>query len=395
MSEIAHSQRAHALLSASGSSRWIACPPSARLEEGYPDSSGDFAKEGTLAHELAEVMLRNRVGNIDAHEAIAKVAEIEKSEYYSDDMPEEVEKYVDLVLEEFAEAKSLTPDAILLLEERIDLTDFIPNGFGSNDAVIIADDVMSVIDLKYGRGVRVSAVDNSQLKLYGVGALMKYSVMYDIKKVRLIISQPRLDSVSIWEISSEDLLRWAEEVVKPAALTATKGEGELKAGDHCKFCKAKARCTALRDLALETAKHEFKDPNVLEEAELLDMYRKADLITDWLSAVQKYMLAEACKGKEWEGLKVVEGRTQRRISDTEGVQATLSEKGYKDTDFMESKLVALGKLEKLIGKKDFEPTLGKFVVKPKGQPTLVGLDDKRPPFDFGASSDFDDGFRDE
>ena len=224
---INHTGRVHALLSASGASRWMKYTPSARLEEEYPSQSSVFAQEGTLAHEFAETMLRYEIGQINLQVYDATIEDLRSSELYTDEMEEQVQKYVSHVMESYAEALSITPDALMLIEEKVDLTHYIEDGFGSCDDVIIADNQLIVEDLKYGKGVRVDAQDNSQLKLYALGALRRYEMHYDIETVRMSIIQPRLDHISTWEISAKDLIEWGETVVKPTAKKAYAGEGEL------------------------------------------------------------------------------------------------------------------------------------------------------------------------
>lgn len=375
---INHTERKHALLSASGASRWMNCTASARLEEGFQETASDYAAEGTLAHEFAELGLRAALSLIDPMDYPDLISALRDNDLYSDEMEEEVQKHIDYVLEQFTEAQRLTEGAILLIEEKTDLTYFIENGFGTCDVVIIADGVLEVIDLKYGKGVRVQAADNSQLKLYGLGALRAFELMYDIHTVRLTITQPRLDSISSWEITAEALNTWGEEVVKPKAKEAYAGEGEQVTGDWCRFCKAKARCKALAKESLEIARLEFSDPMLLDDSELLEAYGQADRIIDWLNGVGAYVLAEANKGKKWEGYKLVKGRSNRIWSSAEKVEALLLKDGFKKEDILISKLAGIGAIEKLTGKAKFETLLSPVVMKPPGKPTLVPESDKRP-----------------
>jgi len=388
---VKHEERAHALLSASGASKWLNCTASARLEEDFEQVDSPYAREGTLAHELAELTLKNRLGLIDASEAIKRAAEIEADKFYSEEMPSEVDKYVDYVLEQYNVAKFNHEGTMLLIEEKVDLTNFIEDGFGTNDAIVLADGILEVIDLKYGKGVRVSAVDNSQLKLYGLGSLYKHMLSYDIHTIRLTISQPRLDTISSWEISAEELLEWGEGYVTQQAKEAYAGTGEQKPGDWCKFCKAKPRCRALSEQNLEIAKHEFKDPNLLEDSEMVAIYQLSGQIKDWLNGIDTFMLSEALKGREWPDLKVVHGRSSRKFIDLDDVKQYLILKGFKDEQILESKLKSLTALEKVLGKKNFEIELGDFITKPPGAPTLVTKEDGRPAYGFTeAANDFSD-----
>lgn len=386
----AHKERSHAILSASGAERWLNCPPSARLEEKYPNTYSEYAAEGTLAHELAEVYLRARVGNVEIKTLNAQLKKVKTNKLFTEEMRPEVEKYVAIVEEEYFEAKKRTKDAIIELEQKTDLTEWIPEGFGTCDAIIIADGVMSVIDLKYGKGVKVEAVDNSQLKLYGLGALNKYSLMYDIKTVRLCIVQPRIDNYSVWEIDAGALRAWGEEV-KQIAEMAFKGEGEQIAGDWCKWCKAAPRCKALAEAGLEASKHEFADPRELSDKELLEVYAKQPLIQDWVNKVAEYILSEALNGKVWEGYKLVEGRSLRKWKDETEVITALKEAGFTSDQITKISLLGIGEIEKLLKKAQKLELINNLTIKPQGKPTLVDLSDKRPAIGIEqAKQDFND-----
>lgn len=368
----------HALLSASGAERWINCTPSARLEEQYGVDTGSvYASEGTLAHELGEVSLRFLSNQIEAVEYQERLNDIEVNPLYSTEMPEEVEKYTDFVMEQWLDARKDTPDAVLIIEKQVDFSDVAPNGFGTLDASIVANKVLKICDLKYGKGVRVSAVDNAQLKLYAYGAYRAFEMLYDIHTVVLNICQPRMDNFSTWEISVEDLLKWIEEVVKPAALLADKGKGKLKAGDHCKFCKMRRRCKELAKTNLDIAKYEFKSPELLTDAEVSDILKRASLFTNWINGITEFALEQALDGKKYPGFKLVAGRSVRTWLDKDKVVSALVEAGFKETDILDTKLKGITAIEKVVGKKSFEPLLGPLVVKPEGKPTLVEESDKR------------------
>lgn len=375
--EIQHSKRAHALLSASSAPRWLNCTPSPRLEEGFKNESSSFAEEGTLAHEFAEAVLRRSLNLITNNEFTVKILEIEKSKYYSDEMCDYVDSHVDYVLQQYEEAKRLDPYAIILIEERVDITHLIEEGFGTCDVIIIALGAMEIIDLKYGLGVRVDAQDNSQLKLYASGALEKHDLLYDIHTVKLTITQPRMDSISSWELSAEDLREWGENVVKPTAVIAYEGSGEQKTGDWCKFCKASARCKAQNDLALEAAQKAFTDPQLLTDEELIEVYTKIPNIDKWFKSVADYVYKEALDGKKWEGLKLVEGQSRRAWTDEEAVKNVLYG-NYKIGDFINQKVKGIGDIEKLVGKKNFPVMFGELVKANKTSPSLVPASDKRP-----------------
>lgn len=388
-----HAKRKHALLSASSASRWLACPPSARLEDKVEDVTSTFAEEGTLAHELSETEIRFALGIINKRQYNAAKRKIENNPLYSDEMPEEVAKYVDYCLDAVAAAKLAhgAENVLVSVEEKIDLREYIEDGFGTGDFNIVADDVLDVTDLKYGKGVKVSAKDNAQLMLYGLGLLFKYSLSFDIKTVRLSIVQPRLDNVSTFEISAEDLVKWGESVIRPAAALAYAGLGDTTPGIHCQFCKVKSTCRALANQNLELAKHEFKDPPLLSEEELLDVYGKIDLLTTWASSVAAYILSEAKLGKNWPGYKLVEGRSNRAIKDEETLRAKLEDL-FDKSKFINEKLKGIGDLTKALGKENFAKYVEPFLVKPPGAPTLVVIDDPRPAM--GSNEDAKAAFAD-
>ena len=376
--EVNHSERAHALLSASGASRWINCTPSPRLEEGFANESSSFAEEGTLAHEFAELNLKAKL-KIISNTEFEKLAEPHfLNPLYSSEMLDYVKAHIDYVQEQFTEAKRKTPDAILLIEQKVDITHLIEEGFGTCDVIIIADGTLEVIDLKYGLGVRVSAEDNPQLKLYGSGALEAYDLMYDIHTVKLTITQPRMDSISSWEISADDLRQWGEEVVKPKAKIAYAGEGEQVTGDWCKFCKASPRCKAQADKALELAKLDFTEPMLLTDAQLIDIYGQSPQISKWLTAVTDYLYKEALTGKKWEGYKLVDGQNRRGWTDEWKAYDILKAAEYHSNDIITEKLKGIGDIEKLVGKKEFPTLLGDVVAFKKTSPSLVPESDKRP-----------------
>lgn len=389
MATVDHTGRDHALLSASGASRWMACPPSARLEEKAltKDTDNIYAQEGTLAHELSDILLQERWKGLSAKGAAAEKRKITTAvkKLFPDDhalilqeMEAEVQKYVDIVSEAYSEALKTTPDAVLLLEERLDYSHIVEQGFGTGDAIIIGDGLMDEYDLKYGKGIVVDAKLNPQLMLYANGALRKYDMAYDIQRVRLNIVQPRLDNFSSWETSVGYIENWAEKVVRPAAKLAFAGEGEKKAGDHCKWCKVKPICRAVMDYNLEIAKHDFKQPEEVSIEELAGILDRADMFTDWLSSVKSYLMDTALSGKFVPGYKLVEGRSNRRWADEEKVKQILEEDGYPQEEFLKMSLEGITKIEKLVGKDEFNTKFGDAVIKPQGSPTLVPLSDRRP-----------------
>jgi hypothetical protein len=315
----------------------------------------------------------------------------EKPEDVDGEMWEAVKLYETICIEKINEARKDAPDAEIHVEERLDFSFWVPEGFGTGDMVIVSDTFIEVIDLKYGKGVPVSAENNSQMRLYALGLYHAYGMLYGADKVRMTIVQPRLGSVSTDEISVKELLAWGDKI-NPIAEKAFKGEGQRCAGDHCKFCKAAPTCRALADYELEKVQ-EATRPEELTDIDLGEVIRRADSIKKWLTAVEEYALQEAVKGTAWPGLKVVEGRSVRKIVDAEKAQALLQDAGFGEDDILKPReLKTLTALEKLVGKKKFGELMGDVIDKPPGRPTLVDESDKRPPMDLETvkDSDFDD-----
>ncbi|ACO85373.1 DUF2800 domain-containing protein [Clostridium botulinum] len=377
----------HAILSASGASRWLACPPSARLEENYPNKSSEFAKEGTLAHELGELGLKKNLELISTRKFNSGLKKIEADKLYTIDMPDYVEVYVDTCMEKVAEAKAKTPDALFKIEQRLDFSEWVPDGFGTGDFVIIADGTMEICDLKYGKGVPVSAIGNKQMRLYALGAIAAFSFLYDIEKIKMTIIQPRLDSISTDEMLVEELLKWAQEELKPIAKLAYEGKGEFCAGDHCKFCRAKAVCKARADKNMELAQYDFQEPNTLDNNDIAFILGKADELINWAKDVQEYALEQALQGEEFDGFKVVEGRSNRKWTDEDKIGEILLGQGFLENIIYTKKLTGITNMEKAIGKKEVNRLLGDYITKPQGKPTLATITDKRPVYN-SAEADF-------
>lgn len=372
---------AHALLSPSGASRWMACTPSARFEENFQDSSSSFAEEGTLAHTLGELLINLALKRITKPAYKKALAKIEESEYYNESMFEYCSDYATFVMEKYNESLAKTKDAQIFLEEKLDLTDYIPNGFGTGDVVIVADGLMRTIDLKYGKGVPVEVVKNKQQMLYALGALKRFDFLYGVDSIEMSIFQPRIGNVASWSISVRDLEDWANLELRPKAKLAHSGEGDFVPGSHCGFCKGKATCKALADYNMELAKHEFKSPNTLSDEAVSDIMTRTKLFVNWIDAVNDYALDQAINhGKKWPGYKVVEGRSNRKYADEEAIlQALNNTKGLEAKDYLTApKLFTITNLEKSLGKDEFNEIVGKFVIKPQGKPVLVVAEDKRP-----------------
>jgi len=388
-------QRTHAILSASASHRWMTCTPSAQLEQQFPDIKSEYAAEGTFAHALAELRLSRAVANTIKPSAYKKkLGEMKKDPFYSTSMEEHIEQYVAFVGEKFMEAKKNCPDTLVLLEQRLDFSEWVPEGFGTGDVIIISDGVLEIIDLKYGQGVPVSAKGNTQMRLYALGAISQYGLLYDFDCIRMTIVQPRLDSITSEDMSVNALLEWGNEVVKPAAKKAMAGEGEFVPGDHCQFCRAKAICKARANANLEMARYEFQDPPLLSIDEIAEILFKAEELQKWAKDVHDYALDQAVNhGIKFPGWKLVEGRSNRKYTDVDAVAERLKAKGYADdVIYMPREIWGITEMEKRLGKKLFEEYLNDLVIKPAGKPTLVPETDKRPEISSVASAvaDFSD-----
>lgn len=383
---------AHARLSASGSKKWLNCPGSIRLEEKFPDKGSDYAAEGTTAHTLGELKIKLALKKITRPTYHKKIAQLE----INDEMQEYTDGYRDYVLERLNNARSVCDaDLILMVEERIDLTDYVPDGFGTGDAVLVGSGLLEIIDLKYGKGVKVSAEENTQLMLYALGALTAYDWMYDIETVRLHIYQPRIDNVDMWECSADKLKEWGE-WVKERALLALEDDAPCCAGKYCDdgFCKARAVCRAYNEEKQKLAYLDFKRPDELDTDEIAEVLEQADTLAKWAKIVSEYALDQALNhGVRYPGFKLVEGRSNRTYTDEDAVIAKLLEDtAYTEKDILTRKLKGITDMEKMLGKKKFNALLSDLVVKPQGKPVLVRSEDKRPEINSNenAKADFKD-----
>lgn len=369
----AHAERAHALLSASSAHRWINCTPAPYLEAQHPDTSSDAAAEGTAAHELAEHKLRQHLDIPTARPV---------SEWDSEEMDDYTDQYADHVMAELTRAREVDKAAFLGIEERLDFSHIVPEGFGTGDALIVSDDTLTVVDLKYGKGVTVSAHENPQMRLYALGALATYGAIYDIEKVRTVIFQPRLANISVEEITVDELTAWAEDVVRPAAEKAIAGEGELKAGEWCRFCRHSAQCPErAREMFAPvptTAEHvpAAPDPDTLTDDQIATIVAHSGELKKWLTKVESYALAQANEGRSYPGLKLVEGRSVRKYTDEAEVARVVEAAG--EDPHKPREVLGITAMTKLLGKKRFEELLGDYVHKPEGKPALVPESDKRP-----------------
>ena len=358
----------HAVLSASGSHRWLNCTPSARLELEFENTGSEAAREGTAAHALCEHKLKR---------ALHMRSRRPVSDYDSDEMEECTDAYVDFVMEQYEAAKQVCEDPVILIEQRLDFSCYVPDGFGTGDCLIISDDRLHIIDFKYGMGVLVEAEDNPQMKLYALGALAVYDALYDIREVSMTIFQPRRENVSTWTVSVEDLKAWAENELKPRAKMAYDGEGEYFPGEWCTFCRAAVRCRTRAEEKLKLAQTEFRMPPLLTDAEIEDILAVLPDLTKWANEITAYALDAALNhGKEWNGFKVVEGRSVRKYRDEAAVAEAAKEAGYKD--IYRQSLIPLTEMQRLMGKDRFEEILGGLITKAPGKPTLVPKSDRRP-----------------
>lgn len=377
--------RAHAILSASGAERWIACPPSARLEEDLPDRGSAFSEEGTRAHAFAENELLYWLGRLSQEDYLHNQTAFDGD---SPGFKADAMRYVEYAIETITEVRAATPDAAVMVEERLDFSHVVPEGFGTGDLVIVADGTLWVIDLKFGKGVEVEADDNPQLKLYGIGALGSHGILYDIREVKLVIVQPRLTSEpSVWSTTPGALRQWAETVVTPAASLAWAGEGSFNPGDHCRFCRAKAQCRARAEDALAVTQHEFRDPVLLTDEEIAGVLEKADRVKKWAADIQEHALKQAEHGHKYPGWKLVRGRSNRKYKDQDAVAQALTVAGIPESVIYERSLLGITAMEKAITKKKFSELLFGLVDKPIGKPVLAPETDERPEIESGAAID--------
>lgn len=363
----------HAILSASSSARWLACPPSARINAALPETTSIYAEEGTMAHALAEKTLKGYLAGGSA--------DVQSD---NEEMKEAVQRYVDVCIEKINAAKAASPDAVVHVEFRLDFSTYVPDGFGTGDMVIVSDKSLEICDLKYGKGVPVSAEGNTQMRLYALGAVEEFGMLYAFDTVHMTIIQPRLDSVSTDTLSTGKLLDWGRSII-PVAKEAYDGKGEFQAGDHCRFCKFRPRCKALA--AYMTEKTSLRKKQTLTDLETVSILQAAKDIKRWLTDLEDYALGKALDGYDWPGMKLVEGRSKRVITDPDAAAAALIDKGFNaDAVYKPRELQTLTALEKLVGKKSLAEALGGLIEKPDGKPTLVELSDKRPPLDITAKA---------
>lgn len=358
---------AHARFSPSAANRLIHCPPSLVLGEAFDDEESPYAAEGTAGHALAEHLIKKYLKLRSTRPV---------SDYYSDELLEAVDDYVSFVIEEIETARQECTSPIFFVEFRVDISDYVPDCFGTADMVIITDRMIHIIDLKLGKGVPVYAEDNPQLKIYGLGVLELSEMLFDIEAVRLTIYQPRISNFSTWDISPTDLKAWGNDTLRPAGKLALKGEGDLSAGSWCRFCKARFTCRQRAEENLKLAQMEFKAPALLTDDEIAEVLKTADELSKWASDVYAYAQDQAIvHHKVWKGFKLVMGKSNRKYTSEEEVAAAASAAGYND--IYKKSLIGITEMERLMGKKEFARILGSLVYKPEGKVTLVPESDKR------------------
>lgn len=413
----------HALLSASSSKQWLNCPPSARLQENFPNESSVYAEEGTFAHSICEYKVKKYL-----HERVRRP---QSEEFYTEELEQSTDAYYEFVVGVIEEMKRNGCEPLVLVEERVDYSHIAPSGFGTADMLIIGHDaegrgILHICDYKNGKGVFVDANHNSQMMLYALGALHAYGYIYPIEIVRMTIIQPRLDNISTYECSREELEAWGESI-KDTAKMAYEGKGEQKAGDWCRFCRAKPVCRACKEEALSLCREEFldldagafaedaraayddveesdttapytpdrsaptfKQPGLVSLDELTEILPTLNRISSWIESVFAYISSEAINhGIPIRGYKIVEGKSKRVFTDTKAVVETATQNGY--TDLYKQQLISLTEFEKMMGKKKFAELLGEFVAKPPGKLALVPESDPRPPVDLsnGVTEEFE------
>lgn len=357
----------HAILSASASHRWLSCTPSARLELEFENKESQVALEGTAAHTLAEHKLKMALG-LNSTRPI--------SSFDGEEMEECTDDYVTYIMELYAKAQETCDDPMVLVEHHLDLSDYVPDSFGTCDCIIASDGVLHIVDLKYGTGIVVDAKDNSQMKLYGLGALRLFDSLYNINEVSMTIFQPRRENISTWVISVDELKRWAKTELKEKAMLAYKGEGDFNNGPWCTFCRASPKCRKRAEAKLRIAQDEFKLPPTLTDDEIEEILTILPDITKWAEEINTYALDMAINhGKVWKGFKVVEGRSVRKYKDEQAVAEAAMDAGFND--IYRRSLITLTEMQKLMGKNKFEEVLGNLIYKPSGKPTLVPITDKR------------------
>lgn len=379
--------KAHAILSASSAHKWLVCTPSARLEEQFPNKTSEYMQEGTLAHAIAEFKVRSYF-----LEAISKTAQtrrlnkFKKEEEFQDEMLEHTDTYLNFLKEE---ALKTNAKPFIAVEQKVDFSSYVPEGFGTADCIMISGGTLHIIDFKYGKGIKVEAEDNPQMKLYALGAISAYGLFYPLKDIKMSIVQPRIDNISSYEMPKEQLLEWGEKIIKPQAQKAFAGIGDYVQGEHCRFCRAKGACEFRAKENMKVVEEIQSSYNgTITNAELGEMLTKTDGIEQWIKDIKAYALELALKGEQIKGWKAVEGKSNRKIIDIDKAFEILESNGYEEALLYEKVPLTLTKLEKVVGKIKLSEVIGDYIEKPKGAPTLVKESDKREPYRVSAAEEF-------
>ena len=379
---------AHAKLSASGAKKWLTCTPSANLEAQFANESSNYASEGTFGHALFEQRLLAYLGRPLSAPTEEQLPEYAK--HWSRELDAAVSDALLVAIGRIEHARSVCNDPVILLEQRLDFSPWVPEGFGTGDLVIVAADYIEVLDLKMGSGIAVSALANPQFRLYMLGAYNQFSALYDITEVRGMVLQPRLNNYSVEELPVDDLLEWGELEVTPRAKLAWAGEGKFVVGEHCSsgFCRARFTCAARAEANMQIAKADFAltDPELMTDEQIAKVLAKADAAIKWLGDVQDYALTQAKSGKAWAGFKLVEGRAVRKYKDQDAVAATLQANGVPEAVIYERSLLGITAMTAALGKKKFAELLADHIDKPTGKPVLVPVTDKREAINSVASA---------
>ena len=375
----------HAILSPSASHRWLKCTSAPSLEMEFPDETTTYAEEGTLAHAICEAKLHELLGECTAKEYYLKEngKDWTEHELYKPEMEDTSDYYRDVVAQKLVEQRKHTPDTQLLIEVRLDFSTWLPKGFGTADAVIVANKHIDIIDYKHGKGVKVESERNPQMMIYALGACELFGFDYGLDEVTMTIVQPRINNTSTWDIPYTALAKWGEEVLRPKAEEAFGGTlgcvTNTAVGEWCRFCKAKHACKARANAALELI--EQGDPRTLSPKEISELLAKAKAVEDWCKDINEYALGLMLQGTEIEGYKVVEGRSTRKIADEKALLQALKNAGYEEGMFYKpQELVTLTEMERLVGKKAFAAISEGYIERPKGKPTIALASDKRERF---------------
>lgn len=364
----------HALLAASGASRWLTCTPSARLEETLPDSTSEYAAEGSLAHEIGELKLRKAfIEPLGPRTFNSRIKKFKENPLFQEEMLKHTDTYLDYIS---GIVHGYATPPYVAVEKRLDYSAYAQEGFGTGDCIVIGGNTLHVDDFKYGKGVPVLAKDNPQMKLYALGAYEAYSFLYPIETVKMAIIQPRLDNISEYEMPVSDLLAWGESI-KPIAQKAFAGEGEFVSGDHCRFCRAKALCRARSEFNLALGDYLHMKPPLISNEEVGQILGRAQYLAKWVSDLEEYALAECLKGNDIPGWKAVYGRSKREFIDVDAAFKVLTTNGTEETMLYNREPLTLAKVEELLGKARFKELLTPYVNTPPGKPTLAPATDKR------------------